>query len=164
MKAWPTLPHWGLGLIDLLCFSQWKPGHTSTLRIGAHRSFVFFTIQFYLSVVISWRKKWHPTPVFLPGESYGQRSLVGYSPWGRKVSDPTEWLTHTQLAACVVRLFIQQRFIHCSSFVCLLIQNKYLFINEKSHDIIKIYICYLHFFLISPFRNPSAHVGYHLVK
>ena len=30
------------------------------------------------------RRKWQPTPVFLPGESYGQRSLVGYSPWGRK--------------------------------------------------------------------------------
>ena len=29
-------------------------------------------------------KKWQPTPVFLPGKSHGQRSLVGYSPWGRK--------------------------------------------------------------------------------
>ena len=33
---------------------------------------------------IPWRRKWQPTPVFLPGESHGQRSLVGYSPWGRK--------------------------------------------------------------------------------
>ena len=33
---------------------------------------------------IPWRKEWQPTPVFLPGESHGQRSLVGYSPWGRK--------------------------------------------------------------------------------
>ena len=32
----------------------------------------------------------HPTPVFSPGESHGQRSLVGYSPWGRKESDTTE--------------------------------------------------------------------------
>ena len=31
-----------------------------------------------------------PTPVFLPGESLGQRSLAGYSPWGRKESDTTE--------------------------------------------------------------------------
>ena len=30
------------------------------------------------------RRAWQPTPVFLPGESHGQRSLVGYSPWGRK--------------------------------------------------------------------------------
>ena len=33
---------------------------------------------------ISWRRKWQPTPVFLPGESHGQTSLVGYSPWGCK--------------------------------------------------------------------------------
>ena len=32
----------------------------------------------------SWRGKWQPTPVFLPGESYGQRSLAGYGPWGCK--------------------------------------------------------------------------------
>ena len=31
-----------------------------------------------------WRRKWQPTPVFLPGESHGQRSLAGYSPWGHK--------------------------------------------------------------------------------
>ena len=31
---------------------------------------------------IPWRRKWLPTLVFLPGKSHGQRSLVGYSPWG----------------------------------------------------------------------------------
>ena len=31
----------------------------------------------------NWRRKWQPTPVFLPGESHGRKSLVGYSPWGR---------------------------------------------------------------------------------
>ena len=36
---------------------------------------------------IPWRRKWQPTPVFLLGESYGQRSLAGYSPWGCKESD-----------------------------------------------------------------------------
>ena len=35
-------------------------------------------------------KEWQPTPAFLPGESHGQRSLVGYSPWGCKASDTTE--------------------------------------------------------------------------
>ena len=39
---------------------------------------------------IPWRRAWQPTPVFLPGESHGQRSLVGYSPWGCKKSDTTE--------------------------------------------------------------------------
>ena len=33
---------------------------------------------------IPWRTKWQPTPVSLPGKSHGQRSLAGYSPWGRK--------------------------------------------------------------------------------
>ena len=41
---------------------------------------------------IPWRRKWQPTPVSLPGESHGERSLVAYSPWGRKESDTTEWL------------------------------------------------------------------------
>ena len=40
-------------------------------------------------------KEMQPTPVFLLVESYRQRSLVGYSPWGRKESDTTKWLTHT---------------------------------------------------------------------
>ena len=40
-----------------------------------------------------WRREWLPTPVFLPKESHGQRSLAGYSPWGREQSDPTEQLT-----------------------------------------------------------------------
>ena len=37
-----------------------------------------------------WRKKWQPTPVFLPGKSNGQRNLVGSSPWGHKELDMTE--------------------------------------------------------------------------
>ena len=32
-----------------------------------------------------WRRKWQSTPVLLPGKSHGQRSVVGYSPWGRRV-------------------------------------------------------------------------------
>ena len=39
---------------------------------------------------IPWRWKWQLTPVLLPGEFYGQRSLVGYSPLGHKESDMTE--------------------------------------------------------------------------
>ena len=37
---------------------------------------------------IPWRRAWQPTPVFLSGESHGQRSLMGYSPWGQ--TDKTE--------------------------------------------------------------------------
>ena len=39
------------------------------------------------------KKKWQPTPVFLPWKFHGQRNLVGYSPWGHKESDTTEQLT-----------------------------------------------------------------------
>ena len=39
---------------------------------------------------IPWRRAWQPTPVFLPGESHGQRSLAGYSQWGHTESDMTE--------------------------------------------------------------------------
>ena len=47
----------------------------------------------------SWRRKWQPTPVFLPGESPGQSVLAGYSPWGHKEPDTTEHThahTHTK--------------------------------------------------------------------
>ena len=47
---------------------------------------------------ISWRKKWLPIPGFLPGDFHGQRSLVGYSPWGRKKLDTTERLTLSSAA------------------------------------------------------------------
>ena len=40
-----------------------------------------------------WRRAYQPTPVFLSEEFHGQRSLVGYSPWGLKVSDMNGWLT-----------------------------------------------------------------------
>ena len=42
---------------------------------------------------IPWRRAWQPSPVLLPGESHGQRSLAGYSPWGRKESDTSERLS-----------------------------------------------------------------------
>ena len=41
---------------------------------------------------LPWSRKWQPIPVFLPGESHGQRRLAGYSPWGCKELDTTEQL------------------------------------------------------------------------
>ena len=54
---------------------QWCRRHRFSLWIGE----------------LSWWRKWKPSPVFLPGESHGQRSLVGCSPWGRKELD--KWLS-----------------------------------------------------------------------
>ena len=42
-----------------------------------------------------WRRKWHPTPGFLPEESHGQRSLIGYSPYGHTDSGTSEVTQHT---------------------------------------------------------------------
>ena len=54
-----------------------------------------------------WRRAWQPTPVFLLGESHGQRSLVSYSPEGHKESDMTEWLnTHTK--SWLLRALLQE--------------------------------------------------------
>ena len=46
---------------------------------------------------ISWRRKWQPSLGFLPGEVYGHRSLVGYSPWGHKELDTAKQLTHKEV-------------------------------------------------------------------
>ena len=52
---------------------------------------------------ISWRRKWQPTPVFLPGESHGQKSLVGCSPQSHDELDMTKGTQHT-LARGQIRL------------------------------------------------------------
>ena len=52
---------------------------------------------------IPWRRAWQPNPVFLPGESHGQRSLAGFSPQVRKEPDMTE-VTHTHTHVLVARV------------------------------------------------------------
>ena len=47
---------------------------------------------------IPWRRKWQLIPVFLPGESNGQRSLVGYSPWSHQELDTTKAIRHAQIS------------------------------------------------------------------
>ena len=47
------------------------------------------------TIIIIWRRQWQATPVLLPRKSHGRRSLVGFSPWGRKESDMTEQLNWT---------------------------------------------------------------------
>ena len=70
---------------------------------------------------VSWQdplvRKWQPTPAFLPGESHGQRSLVSYSPWGRRESDSTEQLTLTQLSSEKATCLQRRSKPHPRSFV-----------------------------------------------
>ena len=63
------------------------------------------------------RRQWHPTPVLLPGKSHGRRSLVGYSPRGRKESDTTERL-HLHLQD-VLRVFLRRRQCTPLQYSCL---------------------------------------------
>ena len=59
-----------------------------------------------------WRRKLQPTPVFLPGEFHGQKSLVGYSPWGRKESDRTE-----RLSTCTQQTLMLKMFVNVYAFI-----------------------------------------------
>ena len=51
---------------------------------------LFMLLDLIYIIGISWRRRWQPTPVFLPGESQGWGSLVGCRLWGRTESDTTE--------------------------------------------------------------------------
>ena len=65
-----------------------KPGRLQSM--GSLRVRHDWATSLSLSTFMHWRRKCQPTPVFLPGESHGRRSLVGCSPWGRTESDMTE--------------------------------------------------------------------------
>ena len=73
------------------CLSSCHNTHLSKIRWGSGQTCLLSNTIYY----VHWRRKWHPTPVLLPGKSHGWRSLVGYSPWGRKESDMTERLHST---------------------------------------------------------------------
>ena len=68
-------------------FPWWLSGKESTCQCGKY-GFDPWVRE------IPWRRKWQPPPVFLPGESHGQRSLVGYSLLGHKGSVTTEPLNN----------------------------------------------------------------------
>ena len=55
---------------------------------------------------IPWRRAWQPTPVFFPGESRGQRSLMGYSPSSHKESDMTEATEYTHMHVLIHHHFL----------------------------------------------------------
>ena len=76
---------------------------------------------------IPWRRKWQPTPLFLPGKSHGQRGLEGYSPWGCKESDITEQLTCIHIKGIIsmspdssISPYVEKRYIEWDvCFLCL---------------------------------------------
>ena len=86
MSTWVHTPL----LVVSLGLPRWCSGRESACQRRRHRRCGFNP----WAGTIPWRRKRQLTPVFLPRESHGQRSLAGYSPWGRKKSDTTEH-THT---------------------------------------------------------------------
>ena len=64
-----------------------EPGRLQSM--GSHRVGHNWATSLSLFTFMHWRRKWHPTPVFLPGESQGWGSLVGCHPWGHTESDMT---------------------------------------------------------------------------
>ena len=65
-----------------------EPGRLQSM--GSLRVRHDWMTSLWLFTFMHWRRKWQPIPVFLPGESHGQRSLVGCRLWGRTESDTTE--------------------------------------------------------------------------
>ena len=65
-----------------------EPGRLQSM--GSRRVRHDWATWLSLFTFMHWRRKWQPTPVFLPGESQGQGSLVGCHPWGRTESDTTD--------------------------------------------------------------------------
>ena len=65
-----------------------EPGRLQSM--GSLRVNMTERLHFHFSLFMRWRRKWQPTPVFLPVESQGWGSLVGCCVWGRTESDTTE--------------------------------------------------------------------------
>ena len=102
-------------------------------------------MQVWSAKKIPWRRRWLPTPVFLPGKFHGQRSLVGYNPWGHKESDITEWLTrrHISVELCTMGKIIDViNNIHLLSG--LLIGDPLLIKFHLSLEILVVNICLDH--------------------
>ena len=81
------MPH---GMWDLSSLTRDRTGAPEVETRGLNHWIASEFPQVILKIWFSWRRKWQPTPVFLPGKLHGQRSLVGYSSWGHRESDVTE--------------------------------------------------------------------------
>ena len=78
-----------------------KEAQGSKLKLNLNLLPTAWKAGYTISLWGHWRRQWHPTPVLLPGESHGRRSLVGCSPWGRWGSDTTDWLHFHFSLSCI---------------------------------------------------------------
>ena len=79
-----------------------RPAHLECSGQNTRREICTKNSRDLEGVLFNMRGAWQPIPVFLPGESHGQWSWAGYSPWGCKGLDTTQWLTHTLQIFCRV--------------------------------------------------------------
>ena len=107
---------------------------------------------------IPWRRKWQPTPVFLPGQSHGPRSRVGYSSWGLKESDTTErhirtyigtniWMLSIRMHICLLYIIIYvilYYIVYILLYITCILYNIYYiyYVYYKIYNIYTIYIIY----------------------
>ena len=92
---------------------------------------------------IPWRRKWQPTPVFLPGKSQGQRSLAGYGSWDHKESDMT-WVrahTHTKYSFKFGVAKIQQNFLSSEAISKMATRWKSHYKNVTGNAFIFLRVC-----------------------
>ena len=98
-------PHWEKTIATHSSTLVWEipwteePGGLQSM--GSRRVRHDWATSLSLFTFMHWRRKWHPTPVLLPGKSHGRRSLVGYSLWGLEESDTTEWLHFHFSLSCI---------------------------------------------------------------
>ena len=90
----------------LQSMGSWRVGHDWATSLS-------------LFTFMHWRRQWQPTPVFLPGESQGQGSLVGCCPWGHTESDTTEvtWQQQQQHSLNFLFLDYQRGWTSCHVFI-----------------------------------------------
>ena len=112
---------------------------------------------------IPWRRIWQPTLVFLPGKSRGQRSLTGYSPWGRKEWDMTEVTEHAHIHCLKKMLCNSVSLLYASQWILalFLIGLIYFLLSSFSniHTSTCIYMCILY---INSFRMCRGSFPHHI--
>ena len=92
-KHWGKIIHFALIPTRFVADGKKRSYAKLTNRV---RLVTLMKLEFLGSHDVFWRRAWQPTPVILPGESHGQRSLEGHSPWGHKELDTTEQLSIAQ--------------------------------------------------------------------
>jgi len=112
-KRQPTpvlLPEKSHGQRSLVGYSPW----------GCKESDTTERLHFTHFILYHWRRKWQPPPpcpqpLFLPGESHGQRSLAGHGPWGCRESNKTEVTEHWESLVRPSRWEVQRKKFHISN-------------------------------------------------